>query len=224
MADISDWLESIGLGQYTDAFEKNAIGWDVLSHLDHGVLKDVGVYAAGDRVRILYAIKSLRARGGNVGPAPATHASSAGAERRQLTVMFCDLAGSTELARRLDPEDLAELVKAYQSVCNAAIERYSGFIARYVGDGILAYFGYPQAHEEDAERAIRAALGIIDGNDDVANEPDQRPRGRACRPDRHRHRAGRRRRSDRRGQRARERRARRNAKPGLAHARASATE
>ena len=167
MTDVGEWLDSIGLGQYTEAFEKNAIGWDVLSHLDHDVLKDIGVYAAGDRVRILYAIKSLRAERGNGSPGyPALaqrHSSSAGAERRQLTVLFCDLVGSTDLAHRLDPEDLADLVRVYQGVCQSAIERYSGFIARYVGDGILAYFGYPQAHEEDAERAIRAGLDIVGG-------------------------------------------------------------
>ncbi|MBX9777790.1 MAG: AAA family ATPase [Xanthobacteraceae bacterium] len=168
MTHVGEWLDSIGLGQYSEAFEKNAIGWDVLSHLDHDVLKDIGVYAAGDRVRILYAIKSLRAQSRNAGspgyPALSQrHANSAGAERRQLTVLFCDLVGSTDLAHRLDPEDLAELVKVYQAACQSAIERYSGFIARYVGDGILAYFGYPQAHEEDAERAIRASLDVVDG-------------------------------------------------------------
>ncbi len=152
------------------------------------------------------------------------NAGSAGAERRQLTVMFCDLVGSTDLAHRLDPEDLAELVKAYQSVCNSAIERYNGFIARYVGDGILAYFGYPQAYEEDAERAIRAARGIIEGLSSLTRGPHQRPRGGAGRADRHRHRAGRRRRLDRRRQRARKRRARRNAEPGLAPARPGAAE
>ena len=168
MSHVSEWLDSIGLGQYSEAFEKNAIGWDVLSHLDHDVLKDIGVHAAGDRVRVLYAIKSLRAHSGAAGspgyPALSQrYSSSAGAERRQLTVLFCDLVGSTDLAHRLDPEDLAELVTVYQGACQSAIERYSGFIARYVGDGILAYFGYPQAHEEDAERAIRAGLDIVDG-------------------------------------------------------------
>src|SRR5207253_1402975 len=91
------------------------------------------------------------------------YSSSGMAERRQLTVLFCDLVGSTELANRQDPEDLRELVSVYQGVCRSAIERYEGFVARYLGDGILAYFGYPQAHEEDAERAVRAGLGIIDG-------------------------------------------------------------
>ncbi|MGE5778223.1 MAG: adenylate/guanylate cyclase domain-containing protein [Hyphomicrobiales bacterium] len=91
------------------------------------------------------------------------HPGTGGAERRHLTVLFCDLVGSIELAHSQDPEDLGELVSAYQGVCKSAIERYEGFVARYVGDGVLAYFGYPQAHEEDAERAVRAGLGIIDG-------------------------------------------------------------
>jgi class 3 adenylate cyclase/tetratricopeptide (TPR) repeat protein len=168
MVTVSGWLTSIGFGQYAEAFEENAIGWDVLPQLDHNVLKDIGVRAAGDRVRILHAIKSLGTRSENaetpVYPASLSQYSGPGdAERRQLTVMFCDLVGSAELAHRQDPEDLRELVSAYQAVCQSAIEHYGGFVARYVGDGILAYFGYPQAYEEDAERAVRAGLGIIDG-------------------------------------------------------------
>jgi class 3 adenylate cyclase/tetratricopeptide (TPR) repeat protein len=168
MASVSGWLDAIGLGQYAEAFEEHAIGWDVLSHLDHSILKDIGVRAAGDRVRILCAIKSFCARDETpetpVYRAPSSPYSSAGgAERRHLTVLFCDLVGSTELAHRQDPEDLRELVSVYQGVCQSAIGRYKGFIARYVGDGVLAYFGYPQAHEEDAERAVRTGLGIIDG-------------------------------------------------------------
>jgi class 3 adenylate cyclase/tetratricopeptide (TPR) repeat protein len=153
---IRGWLDCMGLGRYAEAFEENAIGWDVLLHLDHDVLKEIGIRAAGDRVRVLHAIKSLRAQ-----VAGAT--GSGGAERRQLTVLFCDLVGSTQLAHRMDPEDLSELITIYQAACRSAIERYRGFIARYVGDGILAYFGYPHAHEDDAERAVRAGLGILAG-------------------------------------------------------------
>jgi len=168
MASLQEWLGTIGLGHYAEAFRENAIGWDLLSHLDHDVLKDIGVRAAGDRVRILAAIKSLRADGETVGEplqgvSSPRCAPSSGAERRQLTVFSCDLVGSTELAHRLDPEDLRELISAYQSVCQSAIARYDGYIARYAGDGILAYFGYPQAHEEDPERAVRAALDVLDG-------------------------------------------------------------
>ena len=89
-------------------------------------------------------------------------ASHSEAERRQLTVMFCDLVGSTELSQKLDPEDLRNVNRAYQDACKAAIERYDGYVARYMGDGVLAYFGYPQAHEDDAERAIHAGLGVVD--------------------------------------------------------------
>jgi class 3 adenylate cyclase/tetratricopeptide (TPR) repeat protein len=160
MASVSEWLGALGLGQYAETFKENAIGWDLLLHLNDSVLdsvlKDIGVRAAGHRVRILLAIQPLRA-------SSSQYASSGTPERRQLTFLFCDLVGSTELADRQDPEDLRELVKLYQGECQSAIERYGGFIARYLGDGILAFFGYPQAHEEDAERAVRAGLGIIDG-------------------------------------------------------------
>jgi class 3 adenylate cyclase/tetratricopeptide (TPR) repeat protein len=168
MATVSEWLDTIGLGHYAQSFEENAIGWDVLPHLNDNVLKDIGVRAAGDRVRILHTIESLRARDESsepsVYPSCSLQYSNFGvAERRQLTVLFCDLVGSTELAHRHDPEDLRELVSDYQGTCRSAIERYEGFVARYVGDGVLAYFGFPQAHEEDAERAVPAGLGIIDG-------------------------------------------------------------
>ena len=168
MTNLGEWLESLGLAQYAEAFNEHAIGWDVLSQLDHSLLKDIGVRAVGDRVRILRAVEALRRRDENpetlVSRAPSSpHPGTGGAERRHLTVLFCDLVGSIELAHSQDPEDLGELVSAYQGVCKSAIERYEGFVARYVGDGVLAYFGYPQAHEEDAERAVRAGLGIIDG-------------------------------------------------------------
>ena len=163
MTGLGGWLDSIGLGQYADAFEEHAIGWDVLSQLDHDVLKDVGVRAAGDRVRILRAVKSVCAQDEVTSTPPAPGSSPnrlepGGAERRQITVLFCDLVGSTELAHRLDPEDLRELIGEYVAVCQSAIERYDGFIARYIGDALLVYFGYPQAHEEDPERAVRAGL------------------------------------------------------------------
>jgi len=168
MTSLGEWLESLGLAQYAEAFREHAIGWDVLSQLDHSLLKDIGVSAVGDRLRILRAVEALRPRDEKsetlVSRVPSSpHPGSGGAERRHLTVLFCDLVDSTELANSRDPEDLGELVSAYQGVCKSAIERYEGFVARYVGDGVLAYFGYPQAHEEDAERAVRAGLGIIDG-------------------------------------------------------------
>ena len=168
MTTVSEWLASIGLGQYAETFEENAVGWDVVWHLDRDILKDIGVNAAGDRVRILSAIKSLRARdpspevSGQRASAP-QFSGTGGAERRQLTVMFCALVGPAAPADGHDLEDLGELIKDYQSVCKRATERYDGFVARYDGHCIVAYFGYPQAHEEDAERAVRAGLGMIAG-------------------------------------------------------------
>jgi class 3 adenylate cyclase/tetratricopeptide (TPR) repeat protein len=168
MTSLGQWLDSVGLGQYAGAFEQHAIGWDVLPNLNHSILKDVGINAAGDRVRILTAISSLQAPDTNPqilvpDKLLARHPSAGEAERRNLTVLFCDLAGYTELAHRQDPEDLRDLLGTYQDVCQSAIKRYEGFVARYAGDGVLAYFGYPQAHEENAERSVRAGLAIIDG-------------------------------------------------------------
>jgi len=168
MTSLGQWLDSVGLGQYAGAFEQHAIGWDVLPNLNHSILKDVGVTAAGDRVRILSAIRTLRA--GTEPPAvpggqtPIIHQIGSGEpERRNLTVLFCDLADYPELSHRHDPEDLRELVGAYQDVCQSAIKRYEGYVARYAGEGVLAYFGYPQGHEENAERSVRAGLAIVDG-------------------------------------------------------------
>src|SRR5262245_6414082 len=165
MASVREWLNSVGFGHYAEAFEDNAIDWDIVSQLDHSILKDIGVRTAGDRIRILRAVKAMRTQDSDIktsiSPAASSQYLSAG-ERRQITVLFCDLVSSTELAHRLDPEDLSELVGIYQRVCQSAVERFGGFVALYVGDGILAYFGYPQAHEEDAESAVRAGLGIIE--------------------------------------------------------------
>ncbi|NIR28202.1 MAG: AAA family ATPase [Gammaproteobacteria bacterium] len=166
MTSIREWLDSIGLAQYAETFEENVIGWDVLSRLDHSLLKDIGVRAAGDRVRILNAIESLHAQDEKAEAALQPVSSgqdspSGGAERRQLTVMFCDLVGSTELAHQLDPEDLGDLISRYQRAAGRAVDRYDGFIARYVGDGMLIYFGFPRAHEDDAARAVYAGLEIV---------------------------------------------------------------
>ncbi len=162
---VTQWLKQLGLEEYAEAFDKNAVDWKTLPELDHELLKEIGVNAVGHRVAILKAIESF-----DIGPELADDASSvalplspaAEAERRQLTVMFCDLVGSTELSQKLDPEDLREVNRAYQDACKAAIERYEGYVARYMGDGVLAYFGYPQAHEDDAERAIHAGLGVVE--------------------------------------------------------------
>lgn len=165
MPEVREWLVSLGLAQYADTFDENAIRWDVLSDLDHDILKDIGVLAAGDRVRILKAVAALQAENeptGLTSLAPPAVRSIAGgdAEHRQLTVMFCDLVGSTELSQTYDPEQLRELNRTYQDAAKAAIEKFDGYVARYMGDGVLAYFGYPKAHEDDAEQAVRAGLEL----------------------------------------------------------------
>jgi len=160
--DIAEWLQGLGLGQYAPAFAENAIRWDVLPKLTADDLKEIGVAAVGDRRRLLEAIASL---GGGALPAASAAVPSAAfgeAERRQLTVMFCDLVGSTALAARLDPEDLREVIGAYHSAVADDAERFGGFVAKYMGDGVLIYFGYPQAHEDDAERAVRAGLALAE--------------------------------------------------------------
>jgi class 3 adenylate cyclase len=160
--DIAAWLHGLGLGQYEAAFRDNAID-AVLPELTADDLKNLGVSLVGHRRRLIAAIAALR---GDDRPAPAAPADQAvpasAAERRQLTVMFCDLVGSTELSSRLDPEDLREVIAAYHSAVAETVAGFDGFVAKYMGDGVLAYFGYPQAHEDDAERAVRAGLGLVD--------------------------------------------------------------
>ncbi|MDX2459356.1 MAG: AAA family ATPase [Gammaproteobacteria bacterium] len=156
MGGVGRWLEDAGVGEYADVFAENAIGWDVLPDLNDVDLEKLGI-KLGDRKRILRAIAGLDA---DAATPAASQASDA--ERRQLTVMFCDLVGSTSIAERLDPEELREFVAGYQDAWKDVIERYDGFVARYMGDGILAYFGYPKAHEGAAEQAVLAGLGIIE--------------------------------------------------------------
>jgi class 3 adenylate cyclase/predicted ATPase len=158
--DIADWLRGLGLEKYAPAFDENAINWDVLSELTTDDLKEIGVAAVGDRRRLLAAIAALGEGPLPTAPAPERSFAPAEAERRQLTVMFCDLVGSTALSVRFDPEELREEIRAYQNTVSAVVARYDGFVAKYMGDGVLAYFGYPRAHEDDAERAVRAGLEI----------------------------------------------------------------
>ncbi|MFI4947926.1 MAG: AAA family ATPase [Alphaproteobacteria bacterium] len=161
--DVADWLRNLGLEQYAAAFRDNAIDASLLPTLTAEDLRDLGVTLVGHRRRLLDAIAALGAEAASVpsaAPVPAT--AAADAERRQLTVLFCDLAGSTELAARLDPEDLRAIITAYHQAVARVLTGFGGFVAKYMGDGILAYFGYPQAHEEDCERAVRAALAIVD--------------------------------------------------------------
>jgi class 3 adenylate cyclase len=161
--DIAAWLHGLGLQQYEQAFRNNAIDAAVLPELTADDLKDLGVNLVGHRRRLLTAIAALRGDDGPAPPASAGQAAPASAaERRQLTVMFCDLVGSTELSTRFDPEDLREVMAAYHRAVAGVVAGFDGFVSRYMGDGVLVYFGYPQAHENDAERAVRAGLGAID--------------------------------------------------------------
>jgi class 3 adenylate cyclase len=158
-SDVEQWLEGLGLGRYAAVFAENEIDLDALPHITEDDLKDVGV-ALGPRRKLLAAIAELDSRGPPAPESATLGDRSAGveAERRQLTVMFCDLVGSTELSRRLDPEDLREVMRRYQDAAAGAITRYEGYVAKFLGDGVLAYFGWPQAHEDQAERAVRAGL------------------------------------------------------------------
>jgi class 3 adenylate cyclase/predicted ATPase len=162
--DISEWLVDLGLGKYADTFAENEIDFDTLPHISDEDLKEIGI-ALGARRKLLVAVSELESK---IEPIPSQGAggdrvAGADAERRQLTVMFCDLTGSTALSERLDPEDLREVLLAYQENCSEIIRRYEGHIAKYIGDGLLVYFGYPQAHEDDAQRAVRAGLKIVAG-------------------------------------------------------------
>ena len=170
--DITNWLRGLGLEQYASAFHDNAIDDEVLRELTADDLKDLGVNLVGHRRKLLAAIAALRSELPSAGmpivsaererAEQDTGIGTGGAERRQLTVMFCDLVGSTPLSTRFDPEDLREVIGAYHRCVADTVAEFAGFVAKYMGDGVLVYFGYPEAHEEDAERAVRAGLAIID--------------------------------------------------------------
>ena len=165
MQQIADWLQRLGLGQYAKRFAENDINFAVLPDLTDQDLKELGVTSLGHRRQLLRAITELK--GSEEGtPQPSTEdiapiAPHDTAERRQVTVMFSDLVGSTALSARMDPEDLREVISAYQKCVAETVQRFGGFVAKYMGDGVLIYFGYPQAHEDDAERAVRAGLELV---------------------------------------------------------------
>ena len=162
MQQIADWLEKLGLWQYAQTFAENEIDVSVLPHLTDQDFKDMGV-PLGPRRKILAAI-SKNADAVQVTPEPAARAEQKRqdtAERRQVTVMFSDLVGSTALSAHMDPEDLREVISAYQKGVAETVRRFGRFVAKYMGDGVLVYFGYPQAHEDDAERAVRAGLEAV---------------------------------------------------------------
>jgi class 3 adenylate cyclase/predicted ATPase len=161
--DVSTWLRGLGLENYVQAFQAHDIDAEVLPRLTADDLTALGINSIGHRRRLLHAIAAL-----DQGRPPAATEPNAMAvrplepERRHLTVLFCDLVGSTELAARLDPEDLRGIMGAYQRCAAAVVERFEGHIAKYLGDGVLAYFGWPRAHEDDAERAVRAGLALVE--------------------------------------------------------------
>jgi len=170
MSDLGQWLCDLGLPQYAAAFEAQAVEFDQLAELSDADLRELGVAALGHRKRLLKAIANLLAskHATEVPAAPPdgvplpTSASTAAAERRHLTVMFCDLVGSTHLATQLDPEDLQQVIGGYHQAVAAAVAPHEGHVAQLLGDGVLVYFGYPLAHEDDALRALRAGLAVLD--------------------------------------------------------------
>src|SRR6201982_3863804 len=166
--DVGGWLRKLGLEQYEAAFLENRIDDTVLPRLTAEDLKDLGMGFVGDRRKLLDAIAALNAEASAPTPSSPSDAPLAiektakdAAERRQVTVMFADLVGSTALSARMDPEDLREIISAYQRCVADMVGRFGGFVAKYMGDGVLVYFGYPQAHEDDVERAGRAGLELV---------------------------------------------------------------
>ncbi|MFZ3322025.1 MAG: adenylate/guanylate cyclase domain-containing protein [Usitatibacter sp.] len=149
MDDLGDWLKTLGLERYAQAFADNDVDFDVLALLSEADLEKLGL-SLGHRRKVLRALAERM---------PAT---APDAERRQVTVMFCDLVGSTQLATALDPEDMGMLVRRFKNACTDTITRFEGFVARFMGDGAMAYFGYPRAHEDAAEQAVRAALALVE--------------------------------------------------------------
>src|SRR5438105_4071591 len=168
MQQIADWLKNLGLEQYARCFDENDIDFSVLRELNDPDLEKIGVSSLGHRRKLLRAIADLKnveqnapAATGPPGAASALLRQPEFAERRQVTVMFSDLVGSTALSARMDPEDLREVISNYRNRVTETVRRFNGFVAKYLGDGVLVYFGYPHAHEDDAEQAVRAGLELI---------------------------------------------------------------
>jgi predicted ATPase/class 3 adenylate cyclase len=168
---IDQWLKGLGFSKYLGLFAEHEIGLDVLPDLTDADFEKLGI-PLGDRKRLLKAIASLSDRPEERVAPEAPLTLSPEAERRQLTVMFCDLVGSTALSGALDPEDYRDVMRAYQEASAAIVGRYDGYVAKYLGDGILAYFGFPQAHEDDAERAVRAGLAMVEAIGELTPRPD----------------------------------------------------
>src|SRR6202790_4154675 len=166
MQQIADWLKKLGLSEYAQRFAENHVDFSVLPELTDQDLKDLGI-VLGDRRKLLRAIADLKgiekiqSKPTEAATTPVAPQPQDSAERRQVSVMFADLVGSTALSARMDPEDLREIISAYQRCVTETVRRLGGFVAKYMGDGVLVYFGYPQAHEDDAERAVRAGLQLV---------------------------------------------------------------
>ncbi len=171
--DIAAWLRDLGLERYAPAFDANDIDATVLPTLTGDDLQQLGVTSVGHRRKLLDAIADLRVPPSPVGASLAATSNTnqpgerveqlpAQAERRHLTVLFCDIVGSTQMSTQLDPEDLSELLATYRSGCAEIVARCNGYVAKFMGDGVLAYFGWPRAHEDDAEAAVRAGLELIE--------------------------------------------------------------
>src|SRR5262245_25473886 len=164
MQQIEDWLKQLGMDEYAQRFAENDIDLAILNDLSDQDLEKIGVTSLGHRRKLLRAIADLNgASAAAIAAAPPAipRAADTGERRQVITVMFSDLVGSTALSARMDPEDLRELIAAYHKCVAEAVRRFGGFVARYFGDGVLVYFGYPQAHEDDADRAVRAGLEVI---------------------------------------------------------------
>jgi class 3 adenylate cyclase/predicted ATPase len=161
MQQVADWLEKLGLGQYAERFAENGISIAALPHLTDQDLKDIGVLLGHRRIMLAALGELVPGATTAESPAAVSPLLQDTAERRQVTVLFSDLVGSTALSARMDPEDLREVISAYQKCVAETVQRFGGFVAKYMGDGVLVYFGYPQAHEDDAERAVRAGLALV---------------------------------------------------------------
>src|SRR5258707_5360539 len=182
--DVAAWLRGLGLEQYAQLFRDNDIDGEILGGMTAEDLKELGISSFGHRRRLLNGITALGGEPPTRDVAQsATSATSAPTspppievERRQLTVMLCDLVGSTALSPRHDPEDLRELIGDYHRAVADTVGRFDGFVAKYMGDGVLVYFGYPRAHEDDAERAVRAGLAVIEAIGKLPSREDLRVR------------------------------------------------
>ena len=212
--DVGAWLRGLGLGQYEQAFRDNDVDAGLLPTLTADDLRELGVASLGHRKRLLAAIAAL-SPSAPIASVPLPASAGPRAERRQLTVMFVDLVGSTALSARLDPEEMGKVLRAYQDAVAGEVLRWEGHVAKFMGDGVLAYFGWPRAHEDEAERAVRAGLeiaGAVRGARDAGG-------GDAGGPDRDRDRARGGGRARRRGCRPRGGGGRRDPEPGRAAAR-----